>query len=127
LVCWCSIVCNATTQGSLKNAQCRTCNFSVCGRSYSISALGQSLPPALIASLCAISLVTASATISSRWYISPAFTTFLVFWSVLYGDPTSANIEYHFDERVLGTLLGVSLAYFFGILIPNISSRIRQG
>jgi len=50
----------------------------------------------------------------------------LVFWSVLYGDPTSTNIEYHF-ERVLGTLLGVSLAYFFGILIPNISSRIRQG
>ncbi|ALI34741.1 hypothetical protein NMY3_00529 [Candidatus Nitrosocosmicus oleophilus] len=89
--------------------------------------LGQSLPPVVIASLCAISLVTASATISSRWYISPAFTTFLVFWSVLYGDPTSANIEYHFDERVLGTLLGVSLAYFFGILIPNISSRIRQG
>jgi len=89
--------------------------------------LSQSLPPVVIASLCAISLVTASATISSRWYISPAFTTFLVFWSVLYGDPTSANIEYHFDERVLGTLLGVSLAYFFGILIPNISSRIRQG
>ena len=88
--------------------------------------LGQSLPPVVIASLCAISLVTASATISSRWYISPAFTTFLVFWSVLYGDPTSTNIEYHF-ERVLGTLLGVSLAYFFGILIPNISSRIRQG
>jgi len=86
-----------------------------------------SLPSVVIPSLCTISLVTASATISSRWYILPAFTTFLVFWSELYGDPTSANIEYHFDERVLGTLLGVSLAYFFGILIPNISSRIRQG
>ena len=44
----------------------------------------------------------------------------------VYGDPTSANIEYQFDERVLGTLLGVSLAYLFGILIPNISSRLRQ-
>lgn len=45
---------------------------------------------------------------------------------MLYGDPTSANIEYHVDERVLGTLLGVSLAYLFGILIPNITSRLRQ-
>jgi hypothetical protein len=45
---------------------------------------------------------------------------------VLYGDPTSTNIEYHFDERVLGTLLGVSLAYLFGILIPNIASRLIQ-
>lgn len=81
--------------------------------------LGQNLPPIAVASLCAISLVTASATISRLCYISPAFTTFLAFWSVLHGDPTSANIEYHFDERISGTLLGVSLAYLFGIFIPN--------
>lgn len=83
------------------------------------------LQPFIIAFLSAGALIIASATHTSRWYITPAFTTFLVFWVLLYGDTTTANIEYRFNERVFETLLGISFAYFFGIVIPNLASRLR--
>jgi hypothetical protein len=37
------------------------------------------------------------------------FTTFLVFWVLVYDDATTANIEYRFNEQVFDTLLGISL------------------
>lgn len=87
--------------------------------------LEQSLHSIMIALVSAGALITAFATHASRWYITPAFSTFFVFWVLLYGDSTFANIEYHFNERVLGTLLGVSLAYLFGIVLPSLVSRLR--
>lgn len=68
-------------------------------------------------------LIVASATHASRWYVTPAFTTFLVFWVLLYSEATKANIEHRFTERVLETLLGVAIAYLFGLALPKLMGR----
>ena len=82
------------------------------------------LQPVIVAILSAGALIMASATHTSRWYITPAFSTFLVFWILLYGEPTITNIEYRFNERVFETLLGISIAYVFGIVVPYMASRL---
>ena len=53
----------------------------------------------------------------------PAFTTFLILWSLLYGDATTVNISHRFWERVVNTLLGVGIAYFFGLVVPTLMRR----
>lgn len=87
--------------------------------------LTQSLQPMMIAAVSAGAFIAAAATHASRWYITSAFTTFFVFWVLLYGDATAASIEHRFNERILETSLGVSLAYLFGIVVPNLASRLR--
>jgi Fusaric acid resistance protein-like len=67
-----------------------------------------------VAALAAV--VCAAATHRSRWYVTSAFTTFLVFLLLLYSDPDAAGSR--FGERVAETLLGVGLAYLFGLALP---------
>jgi hypothetical protein len=50
-----------------------------------------------------------TATVGSRWYITPAFTTSLVFLLLLLADPTQAGER--FGERMGETLLGVAVAH----------------
>lgn len=64
-----------------------------------------------------------AATQASRWYIAPAFTTFLVFVLLLWGSP--ADAAHRFGERTLETLLGVGLALLFGAVLPAILERSR--
>jgi hypothetical protein len=66
----------------------------------------------------------AGGTHRSRWYVTSAFTTFLVFLLLLHSDPQHAASR--FSERVLETLLGVGLAYAFGLALPALAKR-RQG
>ena len=78
---------------------------------------------------CAAALLVmrpaAGATHRSRWYVTPAFTTFLVFLLLLYSRPQDAGSE--LDERLLETLLGVGVAYVFGLGLPAISrARTRD-
>jgi len=74
-------------------------------------------PPAAIYALVVLATVAgAAATHTSRWYVTPAFTTFLVFLLLLYARPQDAASR--FDERVLETLLGVAIAYLFGLALP---------
>jgi uncharacterized membrane protein YccC len=83
-------------------------------------------PPATGYSLAAIAaLGGAAGTRASRWYVTPAFTTFLVFVLLLYADPHSAG--YRFDERVAETLLGGGLAYAFGLALPALARRAGNG
>ena len=42
---------------------------------------------------------------------------------MLYGNATTENISYRSWERVLDTLLGVGIAYFFGLLVPALAQR----
>jgi uncharacterized membrane protein YccC len=84
--------------------------------------LSRDLDPVAIAVVAGGSLVAASATRSSRWYITPAFSTFLVFWLLLYGDATKASISHRFDQRVVETASGVTIAYVFGLLVPKLRS-----
>jgi uncharacterized membrane protein YccC len=79
-------------------------------------------PPAALYSLAVFAaLAGAAATHGSRWYVAPAFTTFLVFLLLLYADPQDAASR--FGERVLETLLGVGIAYVFGLVLPSLAER----
>jgi uncharacterized membrane protein YccC len=81
------------------------------------------LRPVAIAIVAVAVIVAMTATNKSRWYVTPAFTTFVILWSLLYGQATTENIKFRFSERVLETLLGVGIAFFFGLLIPKLMRR----
>jgi hypothetical protein len=82
-------------------------------------------PSAWAYSLAVIAVVAgAGATHRSRWYVTPAFTTFLVFLLLLYARPQDAASR--FSERVLETVLGVGIAYAFGLGLPIVIRRCRK-
>lgn len=82
-------------------------------------------PPAAVYSVAAIAAMAClGGTRQSRWYVTPAFTTFFVFLLLLYSDPQTATSR--FDQRVLETLLGVGLAYIFGLALPALSRKLRN-
>ena len=81
-------------------------------------------PPAAVYSIAAIvAVAAAAATHRSRWYVTSAFTTFLVFLLLLHSDPQDAQSR--FNERLLETLLGVGIAYVFGLALPRLRRRWR--
>jgi hypothetical protein len=81
------------------------------------------LSPLAIAVVGAGGIIAMAATNASRWYVTPAFTTFLILWALLYEQASRANIEHRFSQRVLGTLLGIGIAYVFGFLVPKVTRR----
>ena len=62
-----------------------------------------------------LAIVAATATAGSRWYVTPLFTTGLVFLMLLAGHPGDAASR--FAERVLETALGVGVAAVMGFLV----------
>jgi hypothetical protein len=75
--------------------------------------------------LAAVATIAGAAgTRGSHWYVMPAFTTFLVFLLLLHSDPQAAGAR--FAERLGETLLGVGLAYGFGLALPAFLARRRQ-
>jgi hypothetical protein len=79
-------------------------------------------PSAAVYSLAVIAVIAAAgATHRSRWYVTSAFTTFLVFLLLLYSSPQTATKR--FNERVLETVLGVGIAYFYGLVLPALAKR----
>jgi len=72
----------------------------------------------------AVAVVGAAATRESRWYVTPAFTTFIAISLLLYGHPH--DVAYRFDQRVVETLVGVGIAYCFGLLVPRVQARLRR-
>ena len=69
-------------------------------------------------------LVGASATRTSRWYVTSAFTTFVALSLLAYGT-TGAEAAGRFNERVAETILGVALAFVFGTLLPQAEATDR--
>jgi uncharacterized membrane protein YccC len=78
----------------------------------------------LVAVLAVVAIAGAAGTRGSRWYVTPFFTTSLVLVMLLYDNPTVANEQWRFDERVGETVLGVGLAYLFGVLLPDVLRRL---
>jgi len=79
-------------------------------------------PAAAVYSLAVIAAIAGAAgTHRSRWYVTPAFTTFLVFLLLLYAHPETAASR--FNERLLETMLGVALAYAYGLALPALTQR----
>ncbi len=85
--------------------------------------LTASLPQVLVAVIASLAIVLAGATHASRSYVTPFFSTFIVFWVLLYASPTEAAVQYRFDERVLETALGVAIGAFFGLMLPHLLRR----
>jgi hypothetical protein len=82
-------------------------------------------PTAAIYSVAVVAVIAAAgATHRSRWYVTSAFTTFLVFLLLLYSDPQTAAKR--FNERLLETVLGVAIAYFYGLAVPALGERRRE-
>jgi hypothetical protein len=77
--------------------------------------------PTVYAIATMLAVTAASATHTSRWYVTAAFTTFLAISLLVYAQPGEAWSR--FDERVAETLLGVGLAYLFGLALPSIARR----
>jgi hypothetical protein len=86
-----------------------------------------SLDPAYgtLALALTVALACAAATHESRWYITPAFSTFLVMLLLLASDYSAATAQWRFAERLGWTLGGAALAYVFGLLLPRASQRLR--
>jgi hypothetical protein len=79
--------------------------------------------PALYALVVVAVVTLAAATHRSRWYLTSAFTTFLVFVLLLFETPDDA--AFRFGERVGETILGVAIAYLFGLAVPEVMKRLR--
>jgi Fusaric acid resistance protein-like len=93
------------------------------GAVVAIALLTLRAPDWLIAVVVVLAVVAATATRGSRWYVTPAFTTFMVFLLLLAADPKQAPDR--FGERLGETLLGVAVALVFGLLVPLIARRVR--
>lgn len=80
--------------------------------------------PWLIAIVVGLVIAALSATQASRWYIAPAFTSFIALTLILQapGELPAAR----FAERVIETGIGVGVALFFGALIPALIGLYRQ-
>ena len=69
-------------------------------------------------------LVGVAAMHTSRWYVNAGFTTFLVIILLTYGESGSTG---HFvAERTAETLVGVGIAYFFGLAVPSVVKELRE-
>jgi uncharacterized membrane protein YccC len=69
-------------------------------------------------------LIGVAAMHTSRWYINAAFTTFLVIILLTYGE--SGSVRHFVSERTAETLIGVGIAYLFGLAVPRISGSRLQ-
>jgi hypothetical protein len=95
----------------------------VLGALAAIAFLRLSPATELVALLAVLAIAGAAGTRTSRWYVTPFFTTTLVLVMLLYDNPTVANEQWRFAERVGETALGVGLAYFFGLVLPRLMLR----
>src|SRR5262249_55422988 len=95
----------------------------VIGAAAAAVVANQTARPGVYAVAVVVVLAAASATHTSRWYVTATFATFLALSLLIYGDPQERVSR--FNERVLETALGVGLAYVFGLLIPVARERRR--
>lgn len=70
-----------------------------------------------------LAIAALAATQGSRWYIAPAFTTYLALTLILQGIGERPGLR--FAERALETLIGVALALLFGAVIPILIRAAR--
>jgi hypothetical protein len=72
-----------------------------------------------------VAVAAAAGVRTSRWYVTPLFGSAMVFTLLLFEDPAEATVRWRFNERVGETILGVAVAYFFGLVVPRIAAAHR--
>ena len=93
------------------------------GALAAVAVVAAELPSPVLAVVAALVVSTAAATRASRWYITSAFTTFVVFVMLLQAHPEQASQKV--GERVGETVVGVGLAVLFGIGLPALAGHFR--
>ncbi len=82
-------------------------------------------PSELLLAITVVAIVAAIlATRGSRWYVASAGTAALVM--LLVGESTPDTLGYTLTERLGETLLGVALAYLFGVAVPLVLKRFAK-
>jgi len=81
-------------------------------------------PAAVLAAAVVVALAALAATKGSHRYVTPMFTTFLVFLLLLVDNPQETTGR--FLERMGETLLGVTLAVIFGMAVPALLTRRQR-
>jgi uncharacterized membrane protein YccC len=74
----------------------------------------------VLAATTLAALAGAAATHGSRLYVTPFFTTFIVIQLLLVSNYSAAVAHWRFAERVGLTLVGVAIAYLFGLALPKV-------
>jgi hypothetical protein len=92
----------------------------VAGALAGIVCIEARLSSALFAAAVVLAVTAATALAASSWYLTPGFTTFLVFLLLLAGNRGAASGR--FWERVAETALGVAVAYLCGAFIPRLAA-----
>ncbi len=86
---------------------------------------------AVLAATALAALAGAAATHGSRWYVTPFFSTFIVIQLLLVSNYSAAAAQWRFSERVGLTIVGVMIAYLFGLvsreLVPGSTSCGSRG
>jgi uncharacterized membrane protein YccC len=95
---------------------------SVAVGAFTAAGVAATSPPDGVYAVAAASvLVAAGATQPSRWYVTPAFTTFIVISLLLYARPE--DTAYRVGQRIIETIVGVAIAYLFGLFVPELRRR----
>ncbi|WP_448256536.1 FUSC family protein [Microbacterium aurum] len=81
--------------------------------------------PAVTGVAVGLAIAALSATQASRWYVAPAFTTFIAL-TLLLQEPDAQPLL-RFGERLAQTAVGVGVALVFGVLIPTLIRHYRKG
>jgi uncharacterized membrane protein YgaE (UPF0421/DUF939 family) len=111
-------------QGMLETRAVGRVSAVTIGGVSAVALVGIGLAPFALAALTVAIVIATAATRTSRWYITSAFTTFLVLTLILRPDPDEAVVK--LNERVLETVLGVALAVVFGVIVPRLVARLHE-
>lgn len=98
---------------------------SVVAGAFAAAALALLSPTSLATALAVgLAIASLSATQASRWYVAPAFTTFVALTLIL--QAPGSRPAARFLERTIETGIGVGVALLFGALVPALIRRWRQ-
>lgn len=92
---------------------------SVCiGGAVAVCLVASGSNPIVYSAAIVACVAAAAATHTSRWYVTSAFTTFLVL--LLLVSPSPRDAGFRLNERLVETVLGVGLAWLFAVVLPAV-------
>jgi hypothetical protein len=94
-----------------------------CGAALAVVFVRTTPSTTAIGAYAVLAVIGAGGTRASHWYVTPAFGSALVLTLLLYSDPTTANEQWRFNQRVAMTAIGIGFAYLYGLVVPRLLAR----